>query len=167
MSNPQYRDSANLRARTRLYELFDANGIDWNRWVFDQLDLPDAARVLELGCSSGNLWLRNSYRIPSGWRITLTDLSEGMIEEAQTNLRGRGSNFSFDVLDAHTIANVPDSFDGVIANHMLYHMDDREKAFSAIRSVLKDNGSLYAATNGVDHLRQLRALVQNVKATEE
>ena len=90
-----------------------------------------------------------------------------MIEEAQTNLRGRGSNFSFDVLDAHTIANVPDSFDGVIANHMLYHMDDREKAFSAIRSVLNDNGSLYAATNGVDHLRQLRALVQNVKATEE
>jgi SAM-dependent methyltransferase len=71
------------------------------------------------------------------------------------------------VLDAHTKANVPDSFDGVIANHMLYHVDDRKKAFSAIRSVLKDSGSLYAATNGVDHLRQLRALVQNVKATEE
>ena len=65
-----------------------------------------------------------------------------MIEEAQSNLRGRSSNFSFNVLDAHTIANVSDSFDGVIANHMLYQVDDREKMFSVIRSVLKDGGSL-------------------------
>jgi len=46
------------------------------------------------------------------------------------------------VLDAHTIANVADSFDGVIANHMLCHVDDLEKMFSVIRSVLKDGGSL-------------------------
>ena len=163
--NLQYRDSTNLSARARLYELFGARGVDWNRQVFDQLDLPDTARVLELGCGPGALWVRNRDRIPAGWHVKLTDLSEGMIEKAQVNLRELLSNFSFEVLDAQTIPYETESFDAVIANHMLYHVDNREKAFAAIRSVLKEGGSIYATTNGAGHLRQLRTLVQRVKPT--
>ena len=163
----QYRDSANLRAPARLYQLFGANGVDWNRWVFDQLDLPDTTRILELGCGPGALWLRNRDRVPAGWHVTLTDLSEGMIEEAQANLRDLGPKFSFEVLDAQNLDYDTESFDAVIANHMLYHVDNREKAFSAIRSVLKEGGSIYATTNGAGHLRQLRALGQRVKPTTD
>lgn len=127
--NLQNRDSTNLSARARLYERFGQGGVVWNRWVFDQLVLPDTARVLELGCGPGALWVRNRDRIPPRWHVTLSDLSDGMIEEAQSNLRELGPSFNFDVLDAQELAYESDSFDAVIANHMLYHVDNREKAF--------------------------------------
>ena len=163
----QYRDSKNLRARARLYELFGSREVDWNRWVFDQLDLRDSARVLELGCGPGTLWVKNRDRIPARWHVKLTDLSAGMIEEAQAKLRGLGPSLSFDVVDAEHIIYDADSFDAVIANHMLYHVANREGAFLAIRSVLREGGSLYATTNGAHHLRQLRALVRRVKPTAD
>ena len=43
---------------------------------------------------------------------------------------------------------------------MLYHVVDRPKALNVVRRVLADNGRFYAATNGKDHLRELRQLYQ-------
>ena len=88
-----------------------------------------------------------------------------MIEEARANLRERGPGFTFEVLDAQELAYESDSFDAVIANHMLYHLDSRDKAFAAVRSVLNEGGALYVTTNGADYLRQLMALCQKVKPT--
>ena len=62
----QYRDDANLRARLDLHRRFSTNPQPWHRWVFDQLDLPDEADILEVGCGPGELWLQNLDRIPPG-----------------------------------------------------------------------------------------------------
>ncbi len=61
--NDQYRDSTNLDARVKLHVLFSTNKYGWNRWYFDQLDLPPDARVLELGCGPGYLWRVNLERL--------------------------------------------------------------------------------------------------------
>jgi SAM-dependent methyltransferase len=79
----QYRDASNLIARIALHERFSTNPHALPLWIFDQLELPDDARILEIGCGSGNLWAENTTRIPEGWQITLTDASPGMICEAQ------------------------------------------------------------------------------------
>ena len=50
------------------------------------------------------------------------------------------------------------SFDVVIANHMLFHVEDRRRAFSEIRRVLRRGGMLTATTVGRAHLRELREL---------
>jgi len=50
-------------------------------------------------------------------------------------------------------------FDAVIANHMLYHLPDRQKALRELRRVLKKNGRLYSATVGERHMQELAALV--------
>jgi cyclopropane fatty-acyl-phospholipid synthase-like methyltransferase len=34
---------------------FSTNPYGWLRWVFDQFDLPPGARVLEVGCGTGQL----------------------------------------------------------------------------------------------------------------
>ena len=36
----QYRTTANLQARITLHERFSVNPYGWQRWVFDQFDLP-------------------------------------------------------------------------------------------------------------------------------
>src|SRR6266508_1554654 len=78
----QYHDSSNLNARAAIYR-FATNSISWPRWVFDQLSLPQNAQVLELGCGSGALWKQNLDRLPQQCRISLCDLSPGMLQECR------------------------------------------------------------------------------------
>jgi len=156
----QYKNAENLDARIRLHLLYGTNKYSWQRWVFDHFDLSRSARILELGCGPGNLWLKNSDRIPAGWDVVLSDFSEGMVEEAKKNLSESRHNFSFAVIDAQSIPYPDGSFDAVIANHMLYHVPDKEKALSEIMRVLKQNGYLYATTIGESHMKELKILHQ-------
>ncbi|MEZ4860068.1 MAG: class I SAM-dependent methyltransferase [Caldilineaceae bacterium] len=156
----QYRTSANLDARIRLHIEFSTNPYRWPLWVFDQFDLPDGAQLLEVGCGPGSLWAENRDRIPSSWQITLTDQSAGMIDQAQANLAAVPHVFRFEQADAQSLPFAAASFDAVIANHMLYHVPDLPQALHEIRRVLKPGGRLYAATNGQNHLVELRTLIR-------
>ncbi len=159
----QYRDSSNLDARVQLHLKFSTNKYGWNRWYFDQLDLPADARVLELGCGPGYLWSDNLDRLPATWTITLSDFSAGMIDRARENLSGH--SFHFDIVDAQSIPFDDATFDAVIANHMLYHVPDRAKALSEFRRVLKATGAAYLATNGDRHLLELPELSRRFDPT--
>ena len=153
----QYGDSKNLEARVQLYR-YATEKRDWSRWVFDRIDVGPGARVLELGCGPGALWARNLDRIPDSWEITLSDLSPGMLGDARQNLRDSERDFSFELADAGSIPHNDETFDAVLANHMLYHVSDRSSAFREVRRILKPGGRLYAATGARDHLRELREL---------
>jgi SAM-dependent methyltransferase len=156
----QYQDASNLNARIALHARFSTNPHDWFQWVFDQLDLPPNSHILELGCGPAKLWTSNPDRIPASWDITLSDLSSGMIDEAQRSLAPQHHRFKFRVVDAHAIPFEDARFDAVIANHMLYHVRDRTSAFSEIRRILKPGGRLFAATNGKTHMWELFDLVR-------
>jgi SAM-dependent methyltransferase len=155
LKEEQYRDEANLRARIELHRRFDTNPEPWHRWVFDRLDFPADADVLEVGCGPAELWRQNVDRIPPGWRLTLADLSEGMVEEARRALRDRAS---YRVADIQDLPFEDASFDGVIANHMLYHVPDRPRALREVARVLRPGGVFYCSTNGGDHLKEIKAL---------
>lgn len=159
LAEDQYADSSNLNDRIALHVRFSTGERDLFPWVFDQFDLPADAAVLELGCGPGYLWRDNTERIPDGWTITLSDLSSGMVADARATLRDVPHDFDFQTLDAQELPFEAGSFDAVIANHMLYHVPDREQAYAEIRRILAPGGHLYATTNGRDHMRELFELV--------
>jgi ubiquinone/menaquinone biosynthesis C-methylase UbiE len=163
----QYSDATNLDARIALHQRYSTHPQGWHEWVYDQFDLPPDARILELGCGPGHLWRSNLERLPEGWRIVLSDLSRGMVREARRNLRivdHTGERwFSFTAHGAGTLPYPDHSFDAVVANHMLYHVPDKWRALSEIYRVLVPGGRFYAATNGKDHMRELRALSRRVQ----
>lgn len=155
----QYKDSSNLSTRIRLHQLFSINKCGWQRWLFDQIEFKPQNRILELGCGTGELWLENMERIPTGMKITLSDFSDGMVSQVQENLKNQPCAFEFKVIDAQSIPFEDDSFDIVIANHMLFHLPDRRKGLSEIKRVLKPRGKLFASTIGRNHLQEINALV--------
>jgi ubiquinone/menaquinone biosynthesis C-methylase UbiE len=161
----QYQDASNLNARIQLHARFSTNKYGWARWVFDQFDVPPESRVLDLGCGPGDLWSENLDRIPEDWDATLSDFSMGMLQEAQANLCDSQWRFEFEVIDAQAIPFEDDSFDAVIANHMLYHVPDRAKALGEIRRVLRPGGRFYASTVGQSHLQELSELVNRFTDT--
>lgn len=158
--NQQYQNASNLNARVALHARFSTNLVGWHGWVFDQFDLPDRCRVLELGCGAAQLWQHNLQQLRSGWEIILSDFSPGMLADARRTLGEYQKYFRFEQIDAQAIRFGASRFDAVIANHMLYHVPDRPKAYAEIQRVLKPQGVFYAATNGVGHMRELRELVQ-------
>src|SRR5215213_9108254 len=165
LKTDQYRDSSNLDARAVIHQRFSTNSYGWFRWVFDALlKLPEDAKILELGCGHGLLWKENASRIPAGWNITLSDLSSGMLDAAWRNLVVTGRAFQFKEIDAQSIPFEDETFDAVIANHMLYHIPDRTKALQEIKRVLKPGGTLIAATVGNNHMKEMMEYLQQVHA---
>jgi len=151
----QYATDVNLRARIDLHQRFSTAKEDWHRWVFDRVAPPEGARILELGCGPAELWKRNLDRIDPTWQLTLSDLSPGMIEAAQRVL---GDRAEYAIADAEELPFADEQFDVVLANHMLYHVPDRPRAFAEIRRVLVPGGAFHAATNGAGHLAELAEL---------
>jgi len=162
MLEKQYKTGGNLNARAALHARFGTNEYPWTRWPFDHFDLPANGHILELGCGPAHLWRGNLDRIPVDWSITLSDFSPGMVQEAREHLSASERTFTFEQIDAQLIPFPDASFDVVTANHMLYHLPDREKGIAEIRRVLKPEGHFYAATNGEPHLRKLFEWMESV-----
>lgn len=157
----QYKTSANLQARMNLHRRFATNPQSWFNWVFDHFEaLPNNAKILELGCGTGKLWAENMRRLPAGWQVTLSDFSPGMAAQAQQTLQDAPKQFAFENFNAEEIPLASATLDAVVANHMLYHVQNLNRALGEIHRVLKPEGVLFAATNGAGHMQELDALME-------
>ena len=166
----QYRNANNLEARIALHALCSVNPQGWTPWLFEQiesLELSPTAAILELGCGAGTLWRDNAERIPPGWRIALSDFSEGMLEDARQALAALDHEFSFRVANAQDIPFPGNHFHAVFANHMLYHVPDRAKALAEIVRVLRPGGVLVASTLTRESMREIQTLVRGCTESDE
>jgi SAM-dependent methyltransferase len=159
MLEAQYGTSANLEARLSLHDRCSVNRYGWHRFVFDHFHFLPGAAVLELGCGNGELWCKNLHRIAAECRYVISDASEGMVRTAREQLAPHMASADFVQIDAQAIPFADASFDVVIANHMLYHVPDREAALREIRRVLKPGGYLYTSTIGDNHLKELSEIL--------
>jgi SAM-dependent methyltransferase len=157
----QYRDASTLNARAYLHRRYSTNGYPWQRWLWDQFDLPAACHVLDIGCGPGGLWSQNLERVPVGWEVVLADFSPGMVQKARQGL-DPSRPMGYAVADVQFLPFADGCFEAVIANQMLYHVPDRAQALSEIARVLQPGGRLYAATLGHNYLRELRELLAQV-----
>ncbi len=85
-----------------------------------------------------------------------------MLESAKHSLAGSERSFAFEVIDAQSIPYDDETFDIVIANHMLYHVPDRPKAIAELCRVLKPGGRLVATTVGDHHMEELNVWLRRV-----
>ena len=153
----QYGTSARLDARVALHARYSVNDYGWFRWVYDQFDLRTGDCVLELGCGTGELWAGTAMRVPAGVRLLLTDVSQGMLDQAAARLADRPLAITLACVDAQQLPYPDGRFDVVIANHMLYHVPDRPAALAEIARVLAPGGRFYATTIGAGHMAELYA----------
>lgn len=153
----QYKDPVKLTARADLHVKYATATIAWVPWLVAQLDWPSAGDVLEVGCGPGWLWSEGAKDLPPGLRLTLTDLSAGMVDVARERADALSHFEAVEarVTDAQTLPFDDHAFDVVVANHMLYHVPDPARALSECARVLRPDGVLMAATNGPRHLGEL------------
>lgn len=186
--NTQYKNSGNISARIDLHKNYSINKKGWFPWLFDEIGFKDYIEshkadakkkpgkhnkitVLEIGCGNGALWRENLKKIPEDLHIVLSDVSLGMINDAENSLKkaaGKSAklnsllenNFEFMEFDSNIIPFEDESVDIVIANHMLFYFDKPDKVLSEVKRVLKKGGFLFASTYGSRHMKEITDLVK-------
>ena len=143
----QYATSNRLNTRISFHDKNSTNKQGFSNWLVSNYEIPQGARVLELGCGTAGIWTGRDELIAKCSKLILTDLSEGMLETARENI-GEKENVDYAVADIQNLPFEDSSFDIVIANYMLYHVPDLAKGISEVRRVLKDGGTFYCATYG-------------------
>lgn len=155
----QYRNSTNISARIRLHRLFSSNKQGWFPWIYEQCQITEGMKILELGCGNGRLWIENKAKLPADCEIILSDISEGMIRDVRREQSLQDDRFSFAAFDCHAIPYEDSSFDLVIANHVLFYCKDVDRVCSEVGRVLKPGGRFVCGTYGVAHMQEVSRLV--------
>lgn len=163
----QYKSAANISARIRLHHDFSRNKEGWFHWIFRQCGLLEGMKILEVGCGNGALWFENAGSVPEKTELVLSDLSGGMVHDAQRQINNAfasaypAENISFQVIDCQNIPFLENSFDLVIANHVFFYCDDVDQAIRECARVLKPGGKLICSTYGSRHMKEITELVQD------
>ena len=116
-----YKDSSNLNLRTSLHQNYSTSPVPWGSWLFDHINLPAEACVLEVGCGPGGIWKSTEKVERLNWSPYLTDLSTGMVAEARMALADN-DRFRFLTADSQDLPFPDDHFDGVLSCAMMYHV---------------------------------------------
>lgn len=147
----QYAVADNLDARSAIYQ-YGSKSHSMVEAVANHLPFSlDGRAVLDVGCGPGN------YSTLAGTTTNYVgiDLSDGMVAAA----RARHGLGAVAIADAQLLPFADDSFDVVLAMHMLYHVPDRALAVRELARVVRDNGVVVVASNGRNHHRERREVV--------
>lgn len=93
-------------------------------------------QILELGCGTGTF---TTFLAQSGARITALDLSPTCLNIARKNCTSGSVTFMEGNAEQLTDYFTKDSFDAIVGNSILHHLDI-QSALPSIYSVLKPNG---------------------------
>jgi len=155
----QYKNSTNVDIRIRLHEKYSINPHTWFEWLFDHYHIHSNMNILELGCGNGKLWSLNQQKIPKNSHIIISDISQGMVNDAIANLKDI-DNITYNCFDCHHIPYENESFDIVIANHLMFYLKDIPSMLKEVKRVLKPNGYFFCSTYGKNHMKEITTLVK-------
>jgi ubiquinone/menaquinone biosynthesis C-methylase UbiE len=150
-----YASESRLLGRRSIYETSDGPSALSVLW--DAICEVRPRDVLEVGPGPGELSERMATELQA--KVVAVDLSPRMVELTQA--RGVDARLG----DVQSLEFADESFDLVVAAWVLFHPSDLDRALSEIARVVRPGGHLIAATNSVQHLHELWALV-GVERTE-
>jgi ubiquinone/menaquinone biosynthesis C-methylase UbiE len=148
----QYATYDSLRMRQEIHEKYTVPKINYTEWVLHSFQWRGDERVLDIGSGAGTYFQLLKLNWPEV-RYCGLDISPGMLQKHPAKgglLLGNAVKLPFP----------DDSFDVVMANHMIYHLEDIDGALAEFRRVLKPDGVLMAATNSVQSMPELQVLMR-------
>jgi len=137
-----YSSGAYLREKHRLA------GDKYVKWSLARIPTWTGAKILDAGGGWGRyIWaLIDDYGVHAA-DIVLTDISAGMLQTAAEEARQRNIVISTTVGTIEALPFPDKHFDIVMANKVLYHLNDMRRGVQELTRVLKLGGYLLATTN--------------------
>jgi len=159
LKDQQYKSSSNLDARIAIHK-FNTSHESFYSWIWRKLEINKPVSVLDIGCGTGSFWAENLPHLPAESKLLLTDFSEGMVEKARKKISG--THVEFQVADIENLKYSDNSYDIVMAHHVIYHAGDKDKALSELKRVVKDDGVVSITTNSEKHMLNVYDIGRNL-----
>lgn len=129
---------------SRYYDTYVSHGIhtddEKNLWkgAFGTV-LPSglSLRILDVGCGTGAMGL---LLAEMGHRVTGIDLSRGMMEIGEMKATQGNLPMTFQAGDAESPPFEPDSFDAIVARHLLWTLPQPQRALSNWYRIIRPGG---------------------------
>lgn len=121
-------------------------GTQNNSWANMYRFIPDGARVLDIGCSTGNFG--EALEHLKGATVTGIDLSETDIADARTKIT---EAFVMDATDPDALARLG-TFDVVVLADVLEHVVEPRDLLAATRQLLKPDGVVVYSIPNMAHM---------------
>lgn len=152
-----YSTPSNLDAKYEVMREYGIAGATLEEWLLRRLDLPPDSRVLDVGCGQGRFLLPIARGAQRGF-VVGCDIAPGVLSElARTLVRDQLPAIVL-IADAQALPFLDASFDVVMANHMLYHVEDIALAVGEGARVLGSGGVFVATTNGRGGMTEMHDL---------
>lgn len=127
----QYKDAKNLSTRISLYEKYSTNTKKYSTWIYENYEFFDGCKILEFGSGTGKDWKDIIGKLSQKSSLTLSDFSQGMVEELKLKFE-KYNNIDVMKIDIQNVQIEENSKDVAIANSMLYHVPDIDKAVKEV-----------------------------------
>ena len=123
--------------------------------VISSLNIPPGARVLEVGVGTG----LSLSAYPPHCDVVGIDLAQDMLDQAAEKIRQQGwRHITLRQMDALNLSFPDDSFDYVMAFHVVSVVPDATRLLEEARRVLRPNGTLVV----INHFRSERPLIASL-----
>ncbi|HEV8228724.1 MAG TPA: methyltransferase domain-containing protein [Candidatus Limnocylindria bacterium] len=145
----QYGDDERLRIRVETHQRYSENPVPFRDWLLAHVDARAGQSLLDVGAGPGDYHDALAHA-----RVFAIDTSPGMLAKVKVP-RAQADAQALPFRDA--------AFDRVMANHMLYHVPDRECALREMRRVSRDGGRVVIASNSRHSMAPLFALTNTIE----
>ncbi len=120
--------------------------------------LPKNGKILDVGCGTGLIAIPLTK---DGCEVHGIDNNDEMLARARLNAGSAlGTSMHLDNGDAEELAFADSSFDGVIANNVIFYVASPARMISEVRRVLKPSG-VFAVSGPTPHL-DMRKLIDQI-----
>lgn len=120
-------------------------------WALKLVPAQARQTILDAGCGWGRFtWSLIEESGVDSTSVTCVDSSHGMLETAAAEAERRQLRPNFACADIQGLPFPARYFDGVMTNHVLYHLTDISEGVRELSRVVKEDGWLLATTNSDD-----------------
>ncbi len=148
-----YATDHNLRVLEETYAKYCVPRTDFAAWTLETIDWTGDEVVLDIGAGAGNHYSRLIKAQPE-IEYYAVDLSPSLLYKHPC----AADRLAFG--DALELPYADESFDVVMANHVLYHMGDIDTCLAEIKRVLKPDGRILASTDSLHTTPELQVLIR-------
>jgi ubiquinone/menaquinone biosynthesis C-methylase UbiE len=146
VSDSYYTSGDGLRAKHHLART--DSGRSFPLWALSLVPLTHTTRILDAGAGWGRFtWaLIEAYGVDPQHIVSI-DQSAGMLQTAAQEAAQRSQSLGLAAGDIEALPLVSARFDGMLANHVLYHLKDINAGVRELARILRPDGWLLATTN--------------------
>ncbi len=152
----QYATDEKLRLRHDTHNRYTLPKKDFIEWAVQMLNLEGHESILDVGSGPGLYYPHIKDMYPNA-RYMGVDFMPTMLE---SHTQYGGESYRLACADVERLPFADEQFDVVMANHMLYHVENVEEAIAEMKRVLKPGGILMAATNSQNTMQEMQILMR-------